>query len=383
MQVFAHTPSFKRASLAAAVAVGCAAAVSAHAADATGEQLKAVKLYGNVSIAEDDIQAWGPWEQIEPPQAGPMSSLRNLAATREVYRPLASLVTSPLVPPTSPADFACEGGGICGFGVKYTLGYPPETPPSMETGSPVRPQGYATVLASTSLQEVTLKALGTEVDQAGLPAQIALKTSSVTDGTTTIYSPFVSQPMGWGYGYYLHQPTQTALASDADLNKMQDGEIYDYFMGPDADMRGCEGDPCFSANEQYAQFWVGKTSTAEQVSAAAAKYGTRLAVYVGQERGWTVGAAAGYPAMYGKVSIEVDFNKKTFSYKSSMNGGYKASGNLTSIGYMANSFSSGVSGVLKGYFVGSEAQSTVGGARLSMEGTQVDSIHVTVSADRK
>lgn len=329
MQVFAHTPSFKRAGLAAAVAVGCAAAVSAHAADATGEQLKAVKLYGNVSIAEDDIQAWGPWEQIEPPQAGPMSSLRNLAATREVYRPLASLVTSPLVPPTSPADFACEGGGICGFGVKYTLGYPPETPPSMETGSPVRPQGYATVLASTSLQEVTLKALGTEVDQAGLPAQIALKTSSVTDGTTTIYSPFVSQPMGWGYGYYLHQPTQTALASDADLNKMQDGEIYDYFMGPDADMRGCEGDPCFSANEQYAQFWVGKTS---------------------------------------------------------MNGGYKASGNLTSIGYMANSFSSGVSGVsgvLKGYFVGSEAQSTVGGARLSMEGTQVDSVHVTVSADRK
>lgn len=87
------------------------------------------------------------------------------------------------------------------------------------------------------------------------------------------------------------------------------------------------------------------------------------------ERGWTTDTPAGYPALYGKVTIQVSFSQAT--------------GALTSTGYVANAFSSGVSGALKGHFLGSQANTTLGGAHLDMNGTKVDSYHMTTAVTKE
>ncbi|HEX5356173.1 MAG TPA: hypothetical protein VFW93_08140 [Aquabacterium sp.] len=382
MQVFTHASLFKMSRLAATLLVMFSGAMSAHATEATGAQLKAVKLYGNVSIADDDIQAWGPWEQLEPPQAGPSTSLRRLTSDRDLYRPLATTITKVLTPPTTPSDFVCEGGSVCGFGVMYTLEGATEVP-SENTSGVKQPQVMRRPIASTALHEVSIGGLGSEVDESGRPMQIALKLVSVPDGSVNTLSPMLWQATESSYyAMYVHADTDTALRGDANLNRMDDGELYNYLMGKTASLTDCDG-PCLTAGATFIDMFVGKTSTAEQVSAAAASYGSRIALYSGQERGWTAGTSAGYPALYGKVSIQVDFSKKQFTYNSTMNGGYQATGNLTSTGYVANSFSSGVSGALKGYFVGSQANTTLGGAHLEMDGTKVDSYHMTTAVTKE
>ncbi len=379
MQAFTSTPSFKLGTLAAMLAITFSSTLSAHASEATGAQLKTIKLYGNVSIADDDINAWGPWEQIEPPQAGPTSGLRHMASDRELYRPLATPITKTLTPPTTVDDFACVGGGVCGFGVMYTLEGVTEVP-NENTSAMKQPQVARRPIASTALHEVNLSSLGSEVDESGRPMQIALKLISVPDGSVNTLSPMLWQTTESSYyAMYVHADTDTALRGDANLNKMGDGQLYNYLLGSTAALSNCDG-PCWWPGATYIDMYVGKTSTAEQVSAAAAGYGSRIALYSGQERGWIAGTSPGYPALYGKVSMQVDFSKKQFTYNSSMNGGYQATGTLTSTGYVANSFSSGVSGALKGYFIGSQADTTLGGAHLQMGDTKVDSYHMTTSS---
>lgn len=377
MQAFTSTPSFKLARLAAALAVSFSSMLSAHASEAAGGQLKSVKLYGNVSIADDDINAWGPWEQIEPPQAGPTGGLRHMTSDRELYRPLAT-VTKALTPPTTLDDFVCDGGSVCGFGVMYTLEGVTEVP-SDNTSATKQPQVVRRPIASTALHEVKISSLGSDVDESGRPMQIALKLVSVPGGSVNTLTPMLWQTTESSYyAMYVHADTDTALRGDANLNRMGDGQLYNYLMGNTAALSNCDG-PCWWPGATYIDMYVGKTSTAEQVSAAAAGYGSRIALYSGQERGWTAGTSPGYPALYGKVSLQVDFSKKQFTYTSSMNGGYQATGNLTSTGYVANSFSTGVSGALKGYFLGSQADTTLGGAHLEMNGTKVDSYHMTTN----
>ncbi|MES2091356.1 MAG: hypothetical protein V4532_15475 [Pseudomonadota bacterium] len=53
----------------------------------SAEDLSTVKLYGNVTIAQDSTDSWGPWEQFEPPSAGPVK-LSQLKFGTEPYRPL-------------------------------------------------------------------------------------------------------------------------------------------------------------------------------------------------------------------------------------------------------------------------------------------------------
>jgi hypothetical protein len=51
-------------------------------------QLSGVKLYGDVSIAQDSVTSWGPWTEFEPPAAG-APPLAQLPGTAELYRTLA------------------------------------------------------------------------------------------------------------------------------------------------------------------------------------------------------------------------------------------------------------------------------------------------------
>lgn len=83
--------------------------VSAHAA--TPAELQQIQLYNGVTIAQDSVQSWGPWEQFEAPAAGnrlPMPTFASDASN--LYRPIAP-VNPPVTPPTGP-DQTLSGYGI-------------------------------------------------------------------------------------------------------------------------------------------------------------------------------------------------------------------------------------------------------------------------------
>lgn len=99
--------------LATAVATACS--LSAHASGPTQADYAKIVLYSNVTIAQDSVNQWGLWEELEPPAAGPEVPLRLLGAgTNDAYRPLGSVEV--------PQPGACTSGGLCGFGVIYALG---------------------------------------------------------------------------------------------------------------------------------------------------------------------------------------------------------------------------------------------------------------------
>ncbi len=82
--------ALRATSLAAALVTG----LSAHAA--TPAEMQTIKLYGDVTIAQDSVKAWGPWEQFEAPAAGNppvLPAFRSDASS--LYRPI-----GPVNPPT-------------------------------------------------------------------------------------------------------------------------------------------------------------------------------------------------------------------------------------------------------------------------------------------
>ncbi len=84
--------------------------VSAHAA--TQAELQQIQLYSGVTIAQDSVKSWGPWEQFEAPAAGnrlPMPSFGSDISN--LYRPI-----PPVVPPTEP-PVVLPDQQLSGFGV--------------------------------------------------------------------------------------------------------------------------------------------------------------------------------------------------------------------------------------------------------------------------
>lgn len=59
----------------------------------TNAELNSVKLYGNVTIAQDSVTGWGPWTEFEPPAAG-NPPLARLPGTSEFYRTLPQATTN-------------------------------------------------------------------------------------------------------------------------------------------------------------------------------------------------------------------------------------------------------------------------------------------------
>jgi len=94
----------------------CAAAGLAQAAPSQ-EDLARVRLYGNVTIAQDSVNSWGVWEQFEPPAAGPTTPSVSLPSTSELYRPLATVNV-----PATVTGQLCASGALCGFGLATQMG---------------------------------------------------------------------------------------------------------------------------------------------------------------------------------------------------------------------------------------------------------------------
>lgn len=111
--------------LAAAVAALCWHG-GAHAA--TEEQLRGIKLYGNVTIQDDSTSSWGPWSEFEAPAAGnPAPTISLTLPGADLYRPLAQTVANT-------AETGCVGGSICGFGA-FTQIYSYSQEPSRATAA--------------------------------------------------------------------------------------------------------------------------------------------------------------------------------------------------------------------------------------------------------
>jgi hypothetical protein len=95
----------------------CSALTHVAQAAPTQAELDSIVLYGSTTIAKDSTSAWGVWEQIDPPAAGPQLPRIDHVAKAEWYRPMAQVTLN--TAPAVAADALCSSGGICGFGVFY------------------------------------------------------------------------------------------------------------------------------------------------------------------------------------------------------------------------------------------------------------------------
>jgi hypothetical protein len=93
----------------------CSAVATVAQAAPTQAELDSIVLYGSTTIAKDSTLAWGVWEQIDPPAAGPQLPRIDQFAKAEWYRPLAQTTLN--ITPAVEADVLCGSGGLCGFGM--------------------------------------------------------------------------------------------------------------------------------------------------------------------------------------------------------------------------------------------------------------------------
>ncbi|WP_374592197.1 hypothetical protein [Aquabacterium sp.] len=96
-------PTLQTALRATSLAAALVAGLSAHAA--TPAEMQNIKLYGDVTIAQDSVKAWGPWEQFEAPAAGNPPALPSFRTdASSLYRPI-----GPVNPPTPATEGTLEG----------------------------------------------------------------------------------------------------------------------------------------------------------------------------------------------------------------------------------------------------------------------------------
>lgn len=336
----------RRAAVLAVSALACAAAQAA----ATPEQLARIKLYGDVTIAQDSVSVWGPWEEFEPPAAGPLArDTVSLAPTREPYRPLPATTISPADPSPSPdpiVTLGCVAGSLCGYGVQ-DLFLGEDLPPS-----PAEPDTGLVYM-------VTVNPSGT----AGSGHPILTDTITVTQDSWATGGSTTSAPLSHEEGpFFEHDATETGAqidhtSADAvpdDINAV----LYSYIEGggPPVRLYGV----------------VGRVTSAAGMAAVRADFGQRTATYAGWDYHPRSGAS-------GSVNMEVNFNAATFSYTTS--GGvqnYTATGVVRGSGYQATAFTTpNTTGRLQGNFIGSRAEGTVGAASVTQNGVLANTVHVT------
>lgn len=93
-------PTLRAITLAAGLVVSLGTAQAA-----TPEQMQQVRLYGDVTIAQDSVGSWGPWDQFEAPAAGNPAGLPRFGSDiSNLYRPI-----DPVIPPDEPSSNTLEG----------------------------------------------------------------------------------------------------------------------------------------------------------------------------------------------------------------------------------------------------------------------------------
>lgn len=107
-------PTLQTTLRATCLAAALVAGLSAHAA--TPAEMQTIKLYGDVTIAQDSVKAWGPWEQFEAPAAGNPPVLPS-------FRSDASSLYRPIGPVNPPNPTPATEGAIAGFGTFAAYDY--------------------------------------------------------------------------------------------------------------------------------------------------------------------------------------------------------------------------------------------------------------------
>lgn len=169
-------------------------ATTASLAAPTAEELARIKLYGDVSIAQDSASVWGPWEEFEPTAAGPAAGTAALPRPGgDAYRPLAQTVpvnTTPQ-PTTPPVDtLGCAGGSFCGFSVfheRLSYGESPSERLQSADGERAFAQGeggyHGKTVADRHPARVVANVITSNPGNALLPQAIEIITTPLSTGT--------------------------------------------------------------------------------------------------------------------------------------------------------------------------------------------------------
>jgi hypothetical protein len=329
----------------------CALAVVALMAHGTSmaapsdEELSRIKVYGNVTLAQDSASQWGPWEQFEAPNAGPAPVVFMPSAVAEVYRPVALI---------NPADSLnpCAAGGICGFGAFITYSYGGQERSagnSSVSTADNHPYAFtADVLEDNPLNvgEVMVKSLE------GLPPGLVLH-KQLLSATGTLINPD-SPPLGQYGSGYRNQDYSSYMFMDGYRNRFLDGmegEIEaTWYQGADS-IQGADG----SYEMQPSWGVAGFVTTAEGMAEAQRQALTRespIVNYVGHD--YYAASSEGYASA--NVQIAVNFGTRTFD--ATFNGGTDKSVQTSSTASGGTQLTGQVGFVASGNITGSTFQST-------------------------
>lgn len=344
MSTFALSRSLFKPTAIAAGALVCLATVSGTAA-ASDPDMQHVKVYGNVTVAQDSVSSWGPWEQFEPPAAGQQGRVNAPVDTREKYRPLHKPQAD---------NSGCAPGSVCGYAVSYQI-------PSLPTPSVPTEQSSSVRLTAQGEE-------GPSLPQPTLHVVHVLSTGGPAEGTTlsnqinVLTNPLAGKgsantgPLGY-IGDNQHQSADAATTVTINLPDQDAGVSENNFILVNY-VDGVGG--------RLATGAVGRVTSTPDMAALRADNAT--------------GYFYGTDSTGGKVQMNVNFGKGTFTYNTT--GGelnYDAAGSVKGSGYNATSFqTANTSGTLLGSFVGRNAAGTVGAADVTQNGFNSKSTHATV-----
>ncbi len=365
-------------------------------------QWNEVISYGNVSLAEDSAQQWGPWSEFVQPAAGGPSVV-FLPQVAELYRPLPKTDPTPTPTPT-PVDDFCKSGEWCGYAVfrnessswsnsdqeggeggrheyTYTRPHPARIAFALNPDDPSITAGNGTGPGSAAWRIASLSGLTPLFGESGLmPAQFGGTwwwSGSSDEGLHTFYaSRYTSSDSGyeqaWAYGvphdyywwYYL--PTNNEEVAVGWFGR----SVSNYMSGGDGYRSGGDG----SESGVYGYYVAGITTP--QAYLDAQRIGNVIATYSGSSMDMSGCASS--------VNMTVDFGKATWSgsWNNGTNGytytqtasdgtqylqgnvGFNASGTISGANIQSTSVSAldtkAVSGSVQGTFFGQQAGS-VGG----------------------
>ncbi|MFZ5521837.1 MAG: hypothetical protein ACOZD0_11615 [Pseudomonadota bacterium] len=344
-----------RATALAATLLGC---IGTAQAAASAEQLAAIKLYGDVTIAQDRVDHWGPWEEFEPPAAGPLGyTAANLQFRREAYRPLATPEDQPQPPqPPEVTALLCAAGSLCGYGLQGVMSGP--------SNGPREESPEATLAIPTTLQLITLeRGIAQNDDGSPVTPRLAVRLDQLPQGGSEALS-LLALLNGANETFYGSSDynTQALLVLPAEDTNYVTDEL-NFLLS--SYVEGSE----VPAQRQLVGVVGRVTSTADMEA-------LRIEGQQASYRGWDYHQQSG---QMGAVSMSVNFGSGTFNYATE--GGvqsYQAQGVIRGSGYVATSFgTANTSGTLQGNFIGSNAAGTVGGASVTQNGVTANTIHAT------
>lgn len=300
-----------------------------HAAAATPspEELASVKLYGNVTIAQDSVNNWGPWEQFEAPAAGP-EALSLPKFSTELFRPLPKFINQELA----------------GYGFFAIMDSKSE---NASAWRPIELTGTA----------FNLPAVGSLS-----PLSLQLRTTAPDGGTYLKPDSGKLVQTGGIYAGINAQGHLTSLAlipSDVDSEKAQ-ASLYQRQIIT-AYVRDKEGNITGIREGSYEIGVIGYKTSLNDMSALRAN--NFQANYVGQ----SLSLAAGFQSM----NMSVNFGNSTWHGNFDAAGGISASGSVSGNSFSANNINAGESsaqGYIKGNFTGPMAAGLMGALDVTANG---------------